>query len=271
MFLGKIKESWTFKKYHRKIKLFLASKFYNHSKHLPEGVDRVYHVHIRKSAGTSINSAFWGLGGYNLSTVKREPIVLSKNYAFVRNNKTLIEGGDYFYASSHFEYWGLKLKPNTFTFTMLRDPYERLISLYKYYNWVNQIDEVTGVKLDSSFTVLKEQTHLLGNSFKDFINNLSDKYLYAQLYMFSKELNVEIALNAIEELDRIYFKDNFKASVENLKTTLNFPGLEFKNERRFENVIFSISEEDKAYAIVLLQKEIEFYNKVKIKFMNDAF
>jgi hypothetical protein len=145
------------------------------------------------------------------------------------------------------------------------------VSLYKYYNWVNQIDEETGVKLDSSFAVLKEQTHLLGNSFKDFINNLSDKYLYAQLYMFSKELNVETALNTIEELDRVYFKDDFKASVENLKTSLNFKNLEFKNERRFENVNFSINEGDEAYAIEVLKKEIEFYNKVKSKFMNYAF
>lgn len=271
MFLRKIKDSWTFKKYHRKIKLFIASKFYNHAKHLPKGVDRVYHVHIRKSAGTSINSAFWALGGHNLSTVKREPIVLSMNYAFVRYNKDLIEKGDYFYASSHFEYWGLNLKPNTFTFTMLREPYERLVSLYKYYNWVNQIDEETGIKLDSSYIVLKNQTHLLGNSFKDFINNLSNKYLHAQLYMFSEELNVEIALNTIEQIDRVYFKDNFKASIENLKSSLNIDVLGVKNERRFENVNFSISEEDKAYAINVLKKEIEFYNKAKNKFMNHAF
>lgn len=266
MLLSKIRNTWTFKKYHRSIKKFLAAKVYNNAKYLPEGIDRVYHIHIRKSAGTSINSAFWGLEGYNLKAVRREPIILGKRLSFVRYSKALIEKGDYFYASAHFARWQLNLKPNTFTFTMLRDPYERLTSLYKYYNWVDQIDDETGYKLDPSYYVLKEQLHLLGNSFTDFMNNLSNKYLYNQLYTFSEQLDVDEALRNIEKVDRVYFKDNFQASVEDLKNTLQLKELKFKNERRFENVHFTITEEEKTVAINALKKEREFYDKVKFKY-----
>lgn len=268
MLPNKIKNSWTFKKYHRKVKNFLAANVYNNAKYLPVGIDRVYHIHIRKSAGTSINSAFWGLDGYNLNSVGREPIILGKNYSYVRYSKELIEKGDYFYANSHFEFWNLNLKSNTFTFTMLREPYERLVSLYKYYNWVDQVDDIKGEELDSSYVVLKEQLHLLGNSFTDFINNLSNKYLFNQLYVFSEKLEVDDALKNLEKLDRVYFKDNFKESVENLKTSLNLEHLSFKNERRFENVNFTITEKEKLHAISVLSKEIEFYNIAKNRHFN---
>ena len=268
MLIHKIKNSWTFKKYHRMAKKYLADRIYNNSKYLPEGIDRVYHIHIRKSAGTSINSAFWGLDGYTLDTVRREPIILGKRYSFVRYSKELIEKGDYLYASAHFTQWQLALKPNTFTFTMLREPYERLVSLYKYYNWVDQVDDITGYKLDPSYFELKKQLNLLGNSFTDFINNLSDKYLYNQLYVFSETLEVTEALNNLEKIDRVYFKENFKASVENLKKSLGLDNLAFKNERRFENVDFTISEEEKAYAINILSKEIALYNSAKKRYFN---
>ena len=129
-----IKNSWFIKKNYRRFKHFLAKKIYNNSKYLPKGIDRVYHIHIRKSAGTSINSAFWALGNYNLDKIRREPIVLSSKYSFVCYNKNLIEAGNYLHSSAHFAQWELNLKPNTFTFTMLRDPYKRLVSLYKYYS-----------------------------------------------------------------------------------------------------------------------------------------
>lgn len=267
MLLNKLKNSWTFKKYHRRVKNMIAAKVYNHSKYLPEGIDRVYHIHIRKSAGTSINSAFWGLEEYNLNTIGREPIVLGKKHAFVRYSKDLIENGNYFYANSHFEFWSLQLKPNTFTFTMLREPYERLVSLYKYYKWVDQVDDIVGMKLDPSYFVLKEQLHLLGNSFTDFINNLSDKYLYNQLYVFSENLEVQEAFTNLEKLDRVYFKDNFKASVEDLKITLKLEQLVFKTERQFKDVSYTITDDEKAYAIALLSKEIEFYNKARKRFI----
>lgn len=157
MILSFFQKSSTFKKYHRKLKVFLAANFYNNKKHLPKGIDRVYHLHIRKSAGTSINSAFWGLDGFTLNSIKAEPIFIGRRYSFVRKSKEFIEKGDYLFASSHFPQWELNLKPNTFTFTMFRDPYKRLVSLYKYYCWVTQVDEKEGFKQDPSYFALKNR------------------------------------------------------------------------------------------------------------------
>ncbi|WP_417876893.1 sulfotransferase family 2 domain-containing protein [Winogradskyella sediminis] len=256
--ISKIINSYTYKKYHRKIKYFLASRYYNNSKYLPEGIDRVYHIHIRKSAGTSVNSAFWNLGDLTLKKIGREPLVLSKKYSFVCFNKELIEAGHYLYASAHFAQWELNLRPNTFTFTVLREPYSRLVSLYKYYTWVEQVDEQTGYNLDTSYYVLKAQSHLLGKSFKDFVDVLSDKYLTNQLYTFSKTLDVNDALSNISKVDRVYFQDNFSYAISDLEASLGLP-LQVKNERNFGKIAIHISEEEKHHALSKLKDEIEFY------------
>ncbi|WP_136480580.1 sulfotransferase family 2 domain-containing protein [Cognatitamlana onchidii] len=265
MIVKKIRNSWTYKKYHRKLKVLLAKYFYNNSKYLPEGIDRVYHLHIRKSAGTSINSAFWGLDKFSLDTVRREPIILGGKFSFVRYNRELIEQGDYLFASAHFTQWELSLKPNTFTFTMFRDPYKRLVSLYKYYCWVTQVDDDMGYQLDPSFFVLKSQEHLLNKSFKDFIDNLSDKYLHNQLFTFSKALEIEEGLNNLKKVNKVYFQDNFDACIKDLSATLNL-NLSNLNERSFKNVKFQISEAEKEYAMDKLGLEIEFYNEVRKKY-----
>ncbi len=259
--ISRIINSYTYKKYHRKLKFILASRFYNNSKYLPEGIDCVYHIHIRKSAGTSVNSAFWNLGNFTLKKIGREPLVLSQKYSFVCFNKDLIEAGHYLYASAHFAQWELNLKPNTFTFTVLREPYSRLVSLYKYYTWVEQVDDQTGYNLDTSYYTLKAQKHLLGKSFKDFVDVLSDKYLTNQLYTFSQTLNVADALNNISKVNRVYFQDQFEHAILDLERSLGLQ-LHVKNERNFGDIPINISEEDKQYALSKLQDEIEFYNKV---------
>lgn len=262
MILSFFQKSSTFKRYHRKLKVYLAANFYNNAKYLPKGIDRVYHLHIRKSAGTSINSAFWGLDGFTLNTIKAEPIFIGRKHSFVRKNKVLIDKGDYLFASSHFPQWELNLKPNTFTFTMFRDPYKRLVSLYKYYCWVTQVDDDLGYQLDPSYYLLKKQDHLLNKSFKDFIDNLSDKYLYNQLFFYSKSLQIDEGLRNLKKVDRVYFQDNFDASVKDLSERLHL-SLNIRNERNFKNVAFQISEEEKAFALVKLGPELEFYKEVR--------
>ena len=262
--LQKIKDSSKFKKYHRKLKLFLANNFYNNKKHLPEGIDRVYHYHIRKSAGTSINASFWGLDGLTLDSIGREPIVLGKMKSYVLHQNKYIENTNYFYASSHFPMWQLNLQKNTFTFTILRDPYERLVSLYKYYKWVEITDGETGFKLDTSFYVLKAQKRLLNKSFGDFIDVLSKKYLFGNLYMFSENLDVEEALENLKKVDKVYFQDNLGDAFEDLKKTLNLQNMELpKPQRKFNNNNFEITSLEKEKAIAILEKEIEFYNNAR--------
>ncbi|WP_179315803.1 sulfotransferase family 2 domain-containing protein [Winogradskyella undariae] len=262
--LKSIRNSTKFKKFHRGLKLYISEHLVNHSKNLPDGIDRVYHYHIRKSAGTSVNSAFWALGGYNLKSVGREPILIGKK-CYVRYSAKLINEGYYFYASSHFPTWELDLRPNTFTFTILRDPYKRLVSLYKYYKWVEQVeDDHLGFLMDPSYYVLKKQTELLNKSFSDFIDVLSDKYLYGNLYMFSEILDVKEALKNLSQINKVYFQDQLAYATKDLSIVLNLPKLQLPtSQRKFNNTNYTISLEEKEKAISLLKREYEFYESAK--------
>ncbi|MEP5253968.1 MAG: sulfotransferase family 2 domain-containing protein [Winogradskyella arenosi] len=259
-----IKNSTKFKKVHRGFKFYMAKHYFNHAKHLPEGFDRVYHYHIRKSGGTSMNSAFWDLGGYNLESVRREPILIGKR-CYVRYQMNAINQGYYFYASSHFPQWELSLNTRTFTFTVLREPYERLVSLYKYYKWVEQVeDDNAGFRMDPSFYVLKNQTELLHKTFSEFIDVLSDKYLYGNLYMFSESLDVESGLKCLSQVNRVYFQDQLIEAVQDLQVVLNLPNLKLaKPQRSFKNTNYKIYPDEKEKAMRLLEPEYEFYKKAK--------
>ena len=75
------------------------------------GCKRVYHFHVRKTAGTSLNSAFWALGGFDLGAISDRQAVEGNGLRFVRGNRRLIEEGDYFFANSHLPAHELRLPP----------------------------------------------------------------------------------------------------------------------------------------------------------------
>jgi hypothetical protein len=241
----------------------LRASYMNNSKHLPEGIDRIYHIHIRKSAGSSLNNLFFNQAALSLKEFWREPLYIKNGKVFVQHQKPHINKGDYYYASSHWPIWDLHLPPNTFTYCILRDPVDRLISLYKYYCWVAQVDEKTGYSKDPSYYSLLQQKSLLNKAFKEFVNNLSNKYLFNQLYMFDQNLNPNKALELLSKVDKVYFFDDIQFAIEDLVSSLNLKPLTPSKERSFQNVSYSVTEEDKEFAKEKLALEIEFYQKAR--------
>ncbi len=229
---------------------------------LPSGVERIYHVHIRKSAGTSVNSAFWALGNLNLKKVGKKPLAIGRNLVFVRNNKNYIEEGHYFFGNSHMPFWSLQLPENTFTFCVLRDPYERLVSLYKYYIWIAKTPEKEAVKIEPYYYTLIKHVGWLGDNFSDFIDNLPERNIANQLFMFSENYNVEEALQNIEKVNKVYFQEKFDDAIQHLSTTLGVE-LHIKQERNFGKIEYTISEKEKHKALLLLKDEYEFYYTIK--------
>ena len=75
------------KRIYKSIKRKYAAIVFNKNRPYLNGYERIYHVHIRKSAGTSINSAFWALSGLNLKRVKRKALLIKGKYIYVRNNE----------------------------------------------------------------------------------------------------------------------------------------------------------------------------------------
>lgn len=252
------------KRYYRKYKVRKADKVYNSIElDLPNNYKRIYHVHIRKSAGTSINSAFWAMGNLNLKKINREPLCIGKgNLVFVRNNKPFIEKGNYFYGNSHIPFWNLNIPEDTFTFCVLRDPYKRLVSLYKYYLWVAKTPKDIAINQEPYYHTLIKHIGWLGESFSDFLDNSPKKNIANQLYMFSENYNVEEALENIYKLNKVYFQENFDEAIKDLSSLLFLP-IKTKNERNFGGVNFSISEDEKQKAMDLLENEYVFFNIVK--------
>jgi hypothetical protein len=130
---------------------------------MQEGFERIYHHHVRKTAGTSLDSSFWALGGPELELLSKQEVHAATEQGeggrrFVRHDPQLIARGDYFYASSHEPAHRLEIPPNTFTITILRDPAARVISYYRYLLWARQHPEeeeqepfIAEVRAESAF------------------------------------------------------------------------------------------------------------------------
>jgi hypothetical protein len=102
--------------------------------------ERIYHFHIRKTGGSSLDSAFLALGGSELGTIAErakfdENLVEGNGLKFVQHDIDRIAAGDYFFASSHEPIFRLRIPPGTFTLTILRDPVARAVSYLRYLLW----------------------------------------------------------------------------------------------------------------------------------------
>lgn len=257
-----------FKKIYKEFKRQYAGYVFKKNSPYLGDYKRVYHYHIRKSAGTSINSAFWYLSGLNLGSVGRSPLLIKGKFIYVRNNENLIEEGNYYYGNSHIPYWNLKIPDNTFTFCMLRDPYTRLVSLYRYLLWVKSLNPKTALSVEPYYKTVYKQTLWLGDSFCDFLNNLPQKHLQNQLLMFSKNGNVEEALFNINTLNAIYNQENFEEAIIDLSAVIG-EKLSIKNERAFRlNNDLAISQEEEIEAKEKLAMEYDFYNRISPKYAN---
>ena len=254
------------KRIYNKVKRSYARYVYNKNKPYLDQHDRIYHFHIRKSAGTSINSAFWNLSGLNLKVVKRTPLLIKGKYVYVRNNEHLIEEGNFFYGNSHIPFWNIKIPEKTFTFCMLRDPYKRLLSLYRYLKWVHSLDPKTALNQEPYYKTVYKQTAWLGDNFNDFLESLPDKHLRNQLLMFSKTGSVDEAVKNINTLNAIYNQENFEKAIDDLSKVIGLK-LNINRERVFGgHKDLDISKEMEEKAKALLSDEYEFYNRVEQKY-----
>lgn len=216
----------------------------SHRWRLPEHYERIYHYHIRKTAGTSLNSAFWGLAGLDLESARGVRIFANK-LVYVRHNQELIEEGAWFFANSHIPAHSLTLPPNTFTVTVIRDPLRRLISHYRYLVWARD-DAGNAQRLDPAFSSLRREIAWLGDSFADFLTQIPKKHALAQLYMFSREYDVKEALERIHGCTSVCLTERFADGIQFLSNTLQLP-LEVRRERQFGGAVkLTRSEEDRA-------------------------
>lgn len=191
---------------------------------------RVFHHHVRKTAGTSLNAAFWALAGLDLGGLGRRQKARGRGLTVVRHDLERIAGGDWFYANAHAAAHEVALPPDTFTVTILRDPVARVRSLYRYLLWAR--DEPRAGELDPYFTALREEGVWLGTGFADFLDRVPIRHLQRQLWMFSPRGDVDEAAARIVRLDAVLFTETFADDLAALARRLGLP-LAPRRERRF--------------------------------------
>lgn len=182
------------------------------------GYERIYHFHIRKTAGSSLNFAFRNAILDGFSTTENDAAFFRRNWAvhagrvYVTHNKYLLERGEYFYGDGHAAFHEVNIPLNTFMITILRDPLRRILSHYRMLmHWKkNGIDHPAKAKEEG----------FLGNSFADFLDRLPRHHLMRQLYMFSRRMDVAEAVENIKKMNFIMMTESFSQHLQRLGSLL---------------------------------------------------
>lgn len=196
---------------------------------IPGGYDRIYHWHIRKTAGTSLNRAMLGLGGGDVEALhlalqkSKNKRVFSHGRVFVGHNRYLIQQGRYYYAFSHQPMHVLKLPPRTFMVTVLRDPVKRVLSHYRM---------LVGLRREgSNAPAATIHGHKAAGTLGHYLDATPQHELLQQLYHFSESLDPSEAAGNIGRLQMVLRTENFAEDVKRLGTALGVE-LPARHDRR---------------------------------------
>lgn len=208
---------------------------------LPDGSQRIFLFHVRKTAGTSLVRSFLALGGEDPGAVEHRisSSLLSRTRSgqyVVTCGRGTLQQGDYFFGWSHMAGHRLRLPSQTFTIALLRDPVARVLSYYRY---LVAGDAAQG---DMAWRVQNDERALAGESLSDFLSNIPDELLLNQLYMFSPRFDVSEAAERILECSAILMTETYERDLRNLASTL---GLALKHRRERITALMKAPVEEK--------------------------
>lgn len=179
---------------------------------------RIYLYHVRKTAGTSIAFAFMRIAGADPHLIDRRLFhfyfAQSRGYRYVAGNAALIRQGSYFFAFSHRPAYTINPpEVGTFKFTVLRDPIERVTSLYRYLAFPGA---------DSSYSdkIPIEERRWATDGFDRFLDRLPPQHLANQLHMFSKSSSVDEAVDCLSQLDLVLRTEHLNRDLDRLQESL---------------------------------------------------
>ena len=160
------------------------------------GFERLYHVHIRKCAGSGLNQAFVrrfaGVDAFERLAAKPDHRLVFDGRPVVGWNPQLIERGAYVYAFCHTPFHALTLPPKTFSFAFFRDPVARLLSHYQ------MLCDMAAE--GSSHVALRDEGAWIEAGFGGFLDRIPRQHLQNQLYMFDAGFDVDAALERVRRL-----------------------------------------------------------------------
>ena len=227
---------------------------------LPEDTKRIYCHHIRKTAGTSLHFSFLGLGGEDPDEVQRRlgasalHRTISGSYAFVAHQQRLLEQGHYFYGWSHLPAHRISLPPRTFTVTILRDPVQRIVSLYSYLR--------EGDDAGMAFPVPSAERALARSGFSEFLEKLPKKELLRQVFMFSRTFSVAEATDRIARCSCVLSTEHYESDLAALADRLVLPLV--LRRARATHVRASLSKEEVEHLRQMLEPEYELLRQLEV-------
>lgn len=226
---------------------------------LPFGYERIYHFHIRKTAGTSLNFSFRNAFCDGFCGSEGEAALFKRRWTvhggrvYVTHSEFLVEQGNYFYADGHSAWHEVKTPENTFKITIVRDPMKRVLSHYRMLrHWRAN---------DVQHRARKEEERYLGNSFSDFLDRVPRQHLMRQLYMFSRRLDVAEATKNIKKMNFIMVTEEFSEHLRALSALLQIDLRPYKEKSSYGAV--EITESDRARLGRALEPEYRFLEAVR--------
>jgi hypothetical protein len=199
--------------------LWALSALLPHTEWRSDEYRRIYLYHVRKTAGTSIAFAFMRLADADPylidNRLSRFAFAQINGYRYVAHNAELIHQGNYFFAFSHFPAYVVDPpEVDTFKFTILRDPIDRVVSLYRY---------LACPDADSPFSLgapIEERRWAI-EGFDRFLDQIPPHHLTNQLHMFSRSLSVNEAVDYLNKLDMVLHTERLNRDLTRLQEALN--------------------------------------------------
>jgi hypothetical protein len=227
---------------------------------------RIYLYHVRKTAGTSLAFALMRLSSTDPHLIdqrlSRFYFAQSHGYRFVANNEALIRQGSYFFAYSHLPAHTIKPPAvGTFKFTVLRDPVERVVSLYRY---------LASPNADSSYShkAMSEERRWATDGFDRFLDQLPGEHLTNQLHMFSESSSVDEAVDCLNRLDLVLRTEYLDRDLDRLQVALD---LRFELTRERSSLLeFTPTEAQRARLHDMLTPEFEILRQISPKWNLDS-